>query len=75
MKTIDLTKQLYPALSKQDFIVMTYPNNLHIVDKIDCSKDKLVVDDECVNCWNVEVSQARIDWLIECKKMCDLMCN
>lgn len=68
MKAIDLVKQLYPALSKQDFIVMTYPDNLHIVDKIDCSKDKLVVDDECVDCWNVEVSQSRIDWLVECKK-------
>lgn len=75
MKTIDLAKQLYPALSKQDFIVMTCPDNLHIVDKVDCDKTKSFVDDKCIDCWNVEVSQTRIDWLVECKKMCDLMCE
>ena len=68
MKAIDLAKQLYPALSKQDFIAMTCPDSLHIVDRIDCSKDKLVVDNECINCWNVEVSQSRVDWLVERKK-------
>lgn len=75
MKAIDLAKQLYPALGKKDFIAMTCPDNLHIVDKIDCKKDKTTVDNECINCWNVEVSQARIDWLVECRKMCDLMCD
>ncbi len=75
MKAIDLAKQLYPALSKQDFIVMTCPDNLHIVDKIDCRKDKTFVDDECIDCWNVEVTQSRVDWLVKCKEMCDLMCE
>lgn len=75
MKAIDLAKQLYPALGKKYFITMTCPDNLHIVDKIDCKKDKTTVDNECINCWNVEVSQARIDWLVECRKICDLMCD
>ena len=69
MKAIDLAKQLYPALSKQDFIAMTCPDSLHIVDKIDCRKDKSTVDDECIDCWNVEVSQTRVDWLVKCKEM------
>lgn len=75
MKAIELAKKLYPALSKDDFIQQTCPDNLLITKKLDCKKDKTVVDHECINCWNQEVSDARADWLINSKKLCDLMCN
>lgn len=73
MTALDLAKKLYPALSKQDFIAETCPDNLFLVDKISCSKSKLFVDDACIKCWNREVTKIKEDWLIEAKKMCDLM--
>jgi hypothetical protein len=73
MKAIDLAKVLYSALSKQDIIQLTCPDNLLIVDKVNCDKDKQFVDDKCVECWNKEVSDKRSEWLINSKKMCDLM--
>ena len=73
MKAYELAKLLYPALSKDDFIQQTCPDNLFTVDKISCSKTKQFVDDACVRCWEQEVSQARTNWLIESKRMCDLM--
>lgn len=51
MKAIDLAKQLYPALSRLDIIQQACPDNLHIVDKIDCSKDKITVDNGCSDKW------------------------
>lgn len=73
MTALDLAKKLYPALSKQDFIEQTCPDNLFLVDKISCSKTKQFVDDACIKCWNKEVTKERADWLIESKRMCDLM--
>ena len=73
MKAIELAKVLYPSLSKQDIIELTCPDSLLIIDKISCSKTKQFVDDVCVKCWNKEVSEKRADWLIQSKKMCDLM--
>lgn len=73
MKAYELAKQLYPALSKDDFIQQTCPDNLFILDKISCSKTKQFVDDVCVKCWNKEVSEKRIEFLLEVKRMCDLM--
>lgn len=75
MKAIDLAKILYPALGKQDFIELTCPDNLFIVEKVKCNKEKYFVDNECEECWNKEVSQKRADWLIESKKLRDLMEN
>jgi hypothetical protein len=46
---------------------------LFSVDKISCSKTKQFVDDACIKCWNKEVTKERADWLIESKRMCDLM--
>ena len=73
MKAYELAKQLYPALNKNDFIQQTCPDMLQICDKIDCDKHKFVVDEDCIKCWEQEVSQARANWLIESKRMCDLM--
>ena len=73
MKAIELAKVLYPALSNQDIIEQTCPDNLLIVDKVSCSKTKQFVDDVCAKCWDKEVSEKRAEWLIQAKKMCDLM--
>lgn len=73
MKAYELAKQLYPALNKDDFIQQTCPDNLFIVDKISCSKTKQFVDDACVGCWSKEVSEKRIEFLLEVKRMCNLM--
>ena len=75
MKAIELAKVLYPALSNQDIIEQTCPDTLLIVDKISCSKTKQFVDDSCIQCWNRDVSEKKADWLIQAKKMCDLMCD
>jgi hypothetical protein len=75
MKAIDLVKKLYPGLSKNDFIQQTCPDNLLIVEKINCSKDKNMICQECIDCWNQEVSSARADWLITSKQLSDLMCK
>lgn len=76
MKAIDLAKKLYPALSKQDFIEQTCPDILMIIDKKPkcCENERnKYINDNCINCWNQEISQERVDWLIECKKMCNLL--
>lgn len=73
MKVIDVAKEMYPALSKQDILELTCPDNLLIVPKLLCDKTKEVVDDECIACWNVEISQARADWLIQSRKIMELM--
>jgi len=73
MTALSLAKKLYPALCKLDFIQQTCPDNLQICDKIDCAKNKKAVDQKCIECWEQEVPQKRADWLIEAKRMCDLM--
>ena len=73
MKAYELAKKLYPALSKDDFIQETCPDNLMIIDNIKCEKDKVYISDDCVKCWEQEVSDERVKWLIECKNMCRLM--
>ena len=75
MKAIDLAKILYPGLSKQDFIQQTCPDNLLITKKLSCLKNKTSVDNDCIECWNQEVSEERVKWLINSKKISDLMCN
>ena len=73
MNALDLAKKLYPALSKLDFIQQTCPDTLQICDKINCAKNKRLLDQLCIECWEREVSQKRADWLIEAKKMCDMI--
>lgn len=73
MKAIDVAKEMYPALSRKDIISLTCPDNLLIVPKLTCDKTKEIVDDECVTCWNTEISQARADWLIQSRKIMELM--
>ena len=74
MRACELAKLLYPSLSKNDFIQLTCPDILLICDKIECKKDKNCIDTECIDCWNREVKDARVEWLLESKKMCDFMC-
>ena len=31
------------------------------------------VDNECIKCLSQEISKERIEWLMECKKMCEIM--
>ena len=73
MKAIELAKVLYPALSKDDFIQQTCPDHLLIINEIECKKNKKYVDDECMNCWDMEISDKRAEWLIEAKKIRDLL--
>lgn len=73
MKAHELVKLLYPTLNKNDFKQQTCPDKLQICDKINCTKDKLIVDEECIKCWEQEVPQERVDRLLESKMMCDLM--
>ena len=75
MKAYELAKKLYPALSKNDFIQETCPDNLMIIDNIKCEKDKVYISDDCVKCWEQEISDIGVKWLVGCKRMCDLMCR
>jgi L-ascorbate metabolism protein UlaG (beta-lactamase superfamily) len=71
MKAIDLAKQLYPSLSKEDIISLTCPHLLHICDEVICKHRKKIVDEECIECWNQEISEERVNWLLEAKSMCN----
>jgi hypothetical protein len=76
MKAIDVAKKLYSSLSKQDLKGQTCPDILMITDKVyeSCKVTRCeYLCDDCEQCWEQEISQDKIDWLIECKNMCDLM--
>ena len=73
MKAIELAKKLYPDLSKGDIKYNTCPDILHIFDNGLCQKDKKCFEGECEDCWNREVDDKRVEWLLEAKKMCKLL--
>jgi hypothetical protein len=73
MRAIELAKKLYQALSKDDIVSLSCPDTLLICDKVMCNKDKEFVDNDCVKCWQQEVNQARIDWLMKANDMCKII--
>jgi hypothetical protein len=68
MKAFEVAKKLCPALSKDDMIEQTCPDLLNITDKNGCHKNKRWVDDECIDCWEQEVSDTKAEWLIEAQR-------
>lgn len=74
MKAIDLAKKLYPKISKTEFIYCHCPYNYLICENNNCDEVKADIKD-CIKCWKQDINQARVDWLLESKKMCDFICN
>lgn len=60
-----------------DFIEQICPDKLQLCDSdkinCNCNRNKEFVDDECIKCWSQEISKERVEWLMECKKMCEIM--
>jgi hypothetical protein len=69
MKAIDLAKKLYPKMTKTEIINQYCPDTLQMCDKIDCEEGA-----DCKVCWDREISEARCKWLLESRRMCDLLC-
>lgn len=73
MKAIDLAKKLN-YINKNTTIVDICPDELNITDTALCITTNRNDDKVCEDCWNREVDDKRVEWLMECKRMCDLMC-
>jgi hypothetical protein len=70
MKAIDLAKKLNPKWSKEFIINRSCPSLFQMVDDvIECTNYT-----NCTDCWNQEVSEERVKWLLEANEMCKLMC-
>ena len=72
MNAITLAKKLYPHLHKEDIILGRCPHDFLIFNKMECKN--IIVDIDCVKCWDKEVDKNKTDWLLQCKNLCDLMC-
>ncbi len=73
MKAYEVYKKLYKEdVNIEDIDIC--PDMFQITDIGLCIKDCRTDEKVCEDCWNSEVSDERVDWLLECKRMCDLMC-
>jgi hypothetical protein len=76
MKAYEVAKKLYPLLSKEDFIEQTCPDILNITEhKPKCCENNRnqSICENCVACWEQEVSDERFKWLIEARKICNVL--
>jgi hypothetical protein len=72
MKAIEVYKKIYGEdLNIED--IDSCPDILEITDTALCIKTNRNDERVCIDCWNQEVSDKRVEWLMEAKKMCKLV--
>jgi hypothetical protein len=72
MKAYEVYKKLY----NEDINIKTTeacPDMFEITDTALCITTNRTDEKVCEDCWNREISDERVDWLMECKRMCRLM--
>jgi hypothetical protein len=69
--------EIYNKLYDEDINIKTTdvcPDMFEITDDALCIITNRTDGKVCIDCWEREIGDEKVERLLECKRMCDLMC-